>query len=99
MSKSLPALFAVQRPACSLRDDIPLESIEKDQWDALVRGQPLLAHAFLSALHAGGCASPATGGTAHYVTAWRGPALVGALPLYAKSHSYGEYVFDWAWAN
>ena len=34
-----------------------------------------------------------------YLTLWRGEELAGAVPLYRKHHSYGEYVFDWAWAN
>ena len=34
-----------------------------------------------------------------HVTAWRGKKLVGALPLYLKTHSYGEYIFDWGWAD
>ena len=62
-------------------------------------GTPLVSHAFLCALHETGCASAATGWTPRYLTAWRGDALAGALPLYAKTHSYGEYVFDWAWAD
>ena len=62
------------------------------------RGQPLLSHAFLRR-----CTTPAAL-AAHrlaprYLTAWRDGELVGALPLYAKTHSYGEYVFDWAWAD
>ena len=65
----------------------------------LVPGQPLLSHAFLSALESTDCAAPATGWTPRFLTAWQGDALVGALPLYAKSHSYGEYVFDWSWAD
>ena len=99
MNNSFPALFVGRRPPPVLRDDVPLESIPAAQWNALVVGQPLLAHAFLSALHASGCASPATGWTPRYLTAWTGDALVGAIPLYAKVHSYGEYVFDWAWAD
>ena len=82
-----------------VRDDVPLAAIPPAQWDALAPGQPLLSHAFLSALHETGCASPATGWHPRYVTAWTGASLTGALPLYAKSHSYGEYVFDWAWAD
>jgi len=82
-----------------VRDDVDIAAIPAPQWDALVRGQPLLSHAFLHALHATGCAGPATGWRPCYLTAWRGDRLVGALPLYAKSHSYGEYVFDWAWAD
>ncbi|MEO5699426.1 MAG: GNAT family N-acetyltransferase [Casimicrobiaceae bacterium] len=82
-----------------LRNDVPLSAIVTAAWDRLAVGQPLLSHAFLSALEATGCAAPQTGWAPCHVTAWRGDALVGALPLYAKSHSYGEYVFDWGWAD
>ena len=90
---------AIGIAACDVRDDVPLELIAPAAWDALVPRQPLLSHAYLSALHASGCASPRTGWTPRYLTAWRDGALAGALPLYAKAHSYGEYVFDWAWAD
>jgi predicted N-acyltransferase len=83
----------------AIRDDVALDDIPAAAWDALVPGQPLLTHAFLSALHASGCASPRTGWHPRYVTAWTGADLVGAMPLYAKMHSFGEYVFDWAWAD
>ena len=82
-----------------VRDDVDVASVSPADWDALAPGQPLLSHAFLTALHATGCAAPATGWRPCYATAWRGGRLAGALPLYAKSHSYGEYVFDWAWAD
>jgi predicted N-acyltransferase len=82
-----------------VRDDVDVASIPAAEWNALSPGQPLLSHAFLAALHATGCAAPATGWRPCYATAWRGRRLAGALPLYAKSHSYGEYVFDWAWAD
>jgi predicted N-acyltransferase len=82
-----------------VRDDVDVTSIPAPAWDALAPGQPLLSQAFLSALHATGCAAPASGWRPCYATAWRGGELAGALPLYAKSHSYGEYVFDWAWAD
>jgi predicted N-acyltransferase len=60
---------------------------------------PFLSFAFLHALHESGSASPKTGWRPQYLTLWRGDRLEAALPLYAKSHSYGEYVFDWAWAD
>jgi predicted N-acyltransferase len=85
--------------AVAVRGDVGLGSIAAADWDALVGGSPLVSHAFLSALHETGCASAAAGWTPCYLTAWRERALVGAVPLYAKTHSYGEYVFDWAWAN
>ena len=82
-----------------MRDDVALRDIPAAGWDALAAGQPLLAHAFLLALEDTGCAVAATGWTARTLTAWHGGQLVGALPLYAKTHSYGEYVFDWSWAD
>ena len=68
-------------------------------WNALAGGLPFLRHEFLHALHETGCASARSGSSPHYVTLWRGRDLAGAMPLYLKSHSYGEYVFDWAWAD
>jgi predicted N-acyltransferase len=82
-----------------VRDDVDIASISALEWNSLAPGQPLLSHAFLGALHATECAAPSTGWRPRYVTAWRDDRLAGALPLYAKAHSYGEYVFDWAWAD
>ncbi|MDD5366029.1 MAG: GNAT family N-acetyltransferase [Gallionellaceae bacterium] len=76
-----------------------IADLPASQWDALAGDNPFLRHAFLSALQESACASPATGWDARYVTAWEGDALVGAMPLYFKSHSWGEFVFDWAWAE
>jgi predicted N-acyltransferase len=82
-----------------IRDDVPLAAIAPAAWDALAGGQPLLSHAFFTALHDSGCASPSTGWRPRFLTAWNGDTLAGAMPLYAKTHSYGEYVFDWGWAD
>ncbi len=82
-----------------IRDDVALDAIAPATWDALAGSQPFLTHAFLTALHATGCAVPRTGWKPRYLTAWREHALIGALPLYVKAHSYGEYVFDWGWAE
>jgi predicted N-acyltransferase len=72
-------------------------------WNALLAAQsepsPFMRHEYLAALHESGSASPASGWTAQFVTLWRGKQLEAACPLYTKDHSYGEYVFDWAWAN
>src|SRR5271157_2056594 len=86
-------------PRLSLRTVDSLAAIPAPMWDALVGDRPLLSHAFLHALHETGCAAPETGWAPCYVTAWRDRTLVGAMPLYLKAHSYGEYVFDWAWAD
>jgi predicted N-acyltransferase len=82
-----------------VRDDIPLSALDPAAWNALAPQQPLLSHAFLGALHDTGCAAPGTGWRARFLTAWNGTVLVGAMPMYEKTHSYGEYVFDWAWAD
>jgi predicted N-acyltransferase len=76
-----------------------LESVDPARWDELAGGNPTLAHAFLHSLHASGCASEATGWAPRFLTLWEGGRLEGAVPLYVKSHSRGEYVFDWAWAD
>src|SRR5215831_16819484 len=68
-------------------------------WNRLAGSNPFVRHEFLNALHESGCASEATGWTAQYVTVWENGTLSGAMPLYLKDHSYGEYVFDWAWAD
>ena len=82
-----------------MREDLALGRVDAAAWDALADHRPLVSHAFLRAMHETGCASRATGWEPRYLGAYRGERLVGALPLYAKSHSYGEYVFDWGWAD
>ena len=86
-------------PRLSLRIVESLGAVSPAAWDALVGDRPLLSHAFLHALHETRCAAPETGWSPSYLTAWRGDSLVGAMPLYVKAHSYGEYVFDWSWAD
>jgi predicted N-acyltransferase len=84
-----------------------LSLIDPAAWDALAAVQPeptpFLRHAFLHALHTSRSATPEAGWAPEYLTLWQGEGehaqLAGAMPLYAKIHSYGEYVFDWAWAD
>ncbi len=76
-----------------------LGNIEPETWNALAGGHPFIRHEFLHALHETGCACERTGWMPQYLTLWQGSSLVGAMPLYLKLHSYGEYVFDWAWAE
>jgi predicted N-acyltransferase len=78
-------------------------SLDAATWNALLAAQPLptpfLRHEYLAALHASGSAVPATGWSPCFLLLERGTELLAAVPLYAKTHSYGEYVFDWAWAE
>lgn len=80
-----------------------LSEIGQANWDGLLQLQtkpnPFLSYAFLHALHESGSASTKTGWTPRFISIWNGQELMAAMPLYEKSHSYGEYVFDWAWAN
>ncbi len=76
-----------------------LTAVTAGEWDSLAGGDPFLSHEFLTALHESGCASAATGWTPQYILLRKNGALEAALPLYLKTHSYGEYVFDWAWAD
>ncbi|WP_367846520.1 GNAT family N-acetyltransferase [Rhodoferax sp. WC2427] len=72
-------------------------------WNCLLALQPdaspFMCHEYLAALHYSGSATPATGWKLRLVTVWQGDVLQAACALYLKDHSYGEYVFDWAWAN
>ncbi|HXV11394.1 MAG TPA: GNAT family N-acetyltransferase [Burkholderiales bacterium] len=76
-----------------------LTEVAAAEWDRLAGPDPFLSHAFLSALEQTGCASGATGWAPVHLLLKSGSRLTGAMPLYVKSHSYGEYVFDWAWAD
>ena len=76
-----------------------LARIPASEWDALADGHPLLSHAFLHALHESGSACADSGWSPCYLGLWENDVLQAAMPLYLKSHSYGEYVFDWAWAD
>ncbi|SFD08460.1 hypothetical protein SAMN05216321_11147 [Cupriavidus sp. OV038] len=93
---------------------LDLAEVPAADWDALVAAQPdatpFLRHAFLHAMHTSGSATDDTGWSPRFLTLWvqdgvqagHGTGrdrLAAAMPLYAKSHSYGEYVFDWAWAD
>lgn len=77
-----------------------LDEIEPAAWNALSDGNPFLSHEFLAALEHTGCVGPGTGWEpCHIVAASADDQLVGALPLYVKYDSRGEFVFDWGWAD
>ena len=83
----------------------PLD-VPADAWNALLAAQspdgtlnPFMRHEYLAAMHQSGSATTKTGWTPRFVTLWQGTTLAAACALYLKDHSYGEYVFDHAWAN
>ncbi|MDF2643129.1 MAG: N-acetyltransferase, partial [Pseudomonas sp.] len=77
-----------------------LSTIAPAQWDALVpTGEPFLRHAFLTSLEDSGSLGPRSGWQAEHAVLYKNEELIAALPAYRKWHSYGEYVFDHAWAD
>lgn len=84
----------------TLRAHESIDDIDAATWDALcVDDNPFVSHAFLGGLERTGCIREAFGWRAQHLTLHDGDALIGAMPLYAKANSHGEYVFDWAWAD
>ncbi|MGH8742261.1 MAG: peptidogalycan biosysnthesis protein, partial [Burkholderiales bacterium] len=76
-----------------------LAGVDPAEWNQLAGPQPFVRHEFLSALIDTGCAAGRSGWLPQFLLLRRAGALAGAMPLFVKSHSYGEYVFDWAWAD
>jgi hypothetical protein len=77
-----------------------IADIAPDAWNALAGDDyPFLRHEFLLAAEQTGCVSEDAGWAPRHLTIQREGKLLGAMPLYQKEHSWGEFVFDWAWAR
>ena len=77
-----------------------IDELGAGEWNALERGGvPFLRHEFLAALEHSGAVGEATGWQPLHVAVRARERLIGALPLYSKSHSWGEFVFDFSWAQ
>lgn len=85
-----------------------LQTIGAQEWDACAcpealdggrPNDPFTTHRFLSALEESGSVGPGTGWQPQYLTAYIGDQLIGVAPMYVKSHSQGEYIFDHNWAH
>ena len=78
-----------------------LKDVPEDAWDACAGTEnPFVCHAFLDALEQSGSATARTGWLPqHLLLEDQAGRLLGAVPMYLKSHSYGEYVFDHGWAS
>ena len=91
------------RPPLEVRIDDDPGLLPAPAWnaplDASAQPTPFMRLEYLQALHASASAVSESGWTPQYFSVWEGPALVAACPAYLKTHSYGEYVFDWAWAD
>jgi uncharacterized protein len=77
--------------------------VDAAQWNALLDAQPsatpFMRHEYLLAMHESASAIDASGWSPQFLAVLEDTQLVAACPLYLKAHSYGEYVFDWAWAD
>jgi len=76
-----------------------IDELDAREWNALAGGHPFARHEFLAALEHTGCLGAGTGWQPHYLTLHDAAGLAGAAAAFVKSHSYGEFVFDFAWAN
>ena len=76
-----------------------MTQVDAAAWNVLAGDMPLLSHAFLCALETSGSVGEGTGWQPCHMLVYGNDQLLGAMPLYLKYHSYGEYVFDWAWAE
>ena len=91
---------AAPHPTLTVRCSDALAPIDRQHWNALVRhNNPFLRHEFLTALEHHGAVDPRYGWWPRHLLAYDGERLVGAAPQYVKNNTYGEFVFDWAWAD
>lgn len=77
-----------------------IRDIDETAWQALwLSDYPFIQYGFLAALADTACVGENTGWQPLYIIVEQNDALLGAMPVYIKNHSYGEYVFDWSWAD
>jgi predicted N-acyltransferase len=83
-----------------LQQKASILDVDEQAWNALAGASPFLRHQFLAALENTGCVGDGTAWRpSHLVLSDRAGTLLGAMPLYIKYDSHGEFVFDWSWAN
>ncbi|MHB1352871.1 MAG: GNAT family N-acetyltransferase [Thiobacillus sp.] len=76
-----------------------IATLSAEAWNALAGDSPFVQHAFLDALETSGCVDASIGWEPVHLALFRDGRLDAAMPLYVKHHSWGEFVFDWAWAD
>jgi predicted N-acyltransferase len=77
-----------------------LQTISAAHWNALCSDDyPFVCYEFLAALEQSGSVGKGTGWQPQHILVYDSDELIAAMPLYLKSHSYGEYIFDWSWAD
>ncbi len=91
---------AAQNASPRIRVATSLDEIDRDAWDALEHGpSPFLKWGFLRALELSRSIGADSGWYPFYLLAVSEAVLLGAVPVFVKSHSYGEFIFDWSWAS
>jgi uncharacterized protein len=88
-----------QAPKVTVQLISSFSEIASEKWDTLCEDMPLLKHSFFTALERSRSVGQSTGWIPYPLVVLQGEQLIGAMPLFLKNHSYGEYVFDWAWAD
>jgi len=79
---------------------LSIDELDRGEWNGLAGAQsPFLRHEFLAALEHTGCVGPSVGWLPRYIALSDERGLAGAVPAFVKSHSYGEFVFDFGWAQ
>ncbi len=77
-----------------------IHQIEPKQWQTLFdQDYPFTRHEFLAALEDSGCTTEKSGWQVQHILIFDEEQLIAAMPCYIKTHSYGEYIFDWSWAD
>lgn len=77
-----------------------IHEISAKSWNALNESHyPFISHEFLATLESSGCVGKESGWQPFHLTVFDADRLVACMPMYLKEHSYGEYVFDWSWAE
>ena len=77
-----------------------ISQIPREEWNKLVKdNNPFVRHEFLSALETHGCVSDEFGWHPCHIGIYEEEKLIAGMPLYAKTNTYGEFVFDHAWAD
>ena len=98
-SESSSLVKSGTRTKCSFISS--LKEIKREEWNALLSDDnPFLCYEFLNALERNDCLGEKFGWYPHHLVVHdQDNTLIGATPLYIKTNSYGEFVFDWSWAS
>ena len=90
---------SIEKTKATLKFHSSLEDVTKTEWNSLTNGNPFVSYSFLRNLESHNCLRPQGWEPRHVTLRNSQGQLLGAMPLYLRSNSYGEFVFDWAWAD